>query len=220
MDDFIIKSLSYIDDYWITEAMSSQESLQMKLFFQKERQKHFLYTGLCIAAAACIVSLSLFVSIVHKKGQNQPMQPALETQFESEPEPNTEKDFSDKPSFDSDDNIFSLSSNGIHISRDFTSIIYGYAGNSLSLSDPNQKERLCSAIESLALARASDQELSSYQNLVGAYLLEFDNGITCSFTNEYFYYTDNNQPERSALYRLTDSNEFSTIRDLLEELSQ
>ena len=225
VDDFILKSFSYVDDCWITEAMSSQESFQMKLFFQKERQKKFLYTSICIAAAACIVSLSLFLSIVYKNGQNQPMQPELETQFESESEsepnsnPSTELDFSNEPSFETAGNNFTLFSNGIQISRDFTSIIYGYSGN-LLLLDPNQKDRLCSAIESLSLTSTSDEELSNYQNLVGAYLLEFDNGITCSFTDEYFCYTNSNQPAVSTLYRLTGSDEFSTIRNLLEELSQ
>lgn len=51
------------------------------------------------------------------------------------------------------------------------------------------KDRLCSAIEALSLQEASDEDLANYESLTGSYLIEFDNGIICAFTSQYFYYS-------------------------------
>lgn len=77
MNDLIMRALSYVDDRWITEAMSDQETLKMKRFFQKERKKQFLCTGICIATAACILSISLMWSMIHKNRNNHPLQSTL-----------------------------------------------------------------------------------------------------------------------------------------------
>ena len=37
MNELIMRALSYVDDRWITEAMSDYETVKMKHFFQKER---------------------------------------------------------------------------------------------------------------------------------------------------------------------------------------
>ena len=66
MNELIMRALSYVDDRWITEAMSDYETVKMKHFFQKERRKKYLCTAVCIAAAAFILSISLIWSIVHK----------------------------------------------------------------------------------------------------------------------------------------------------------
>ena len=54
MNELIMRALSYVDDRWITEAMSDYETVKMKHFFQKERRKKYLCTAVCIAAAAFI----------------------------------------------------------------------------------------------------------------------------------------------------------------------
>ena len=51
-------------------------------------------------------------------------------------------------------------------------------------------------------------------------LLEFDNGIICAFTSQYFYYSNGAQTEAPKLYRLLNSDDFDTIRRLVEELTQ
>lgn len=210
MNDLIMRALSYVDDRWITEAMSDQETLKMKRFFQKERQKQYLCTGMCIAAAACILSISLMWSMIHKNRNNHPLQSTLmETQSESE---STSESTTERHS--------ETTASQISINRNFTSIIYGYAGNTLSLNDPAQKDRLCSAIEALSLEDASDEDLANYESIVGSYLIEFDNGIACAFTSQYFYYSNSTQPEMSRLYRLSNSDDFDTIRSLVEELAQ
>ena len=89
MNELIMCALSYVDDRWITEAMSDYETVKMKHFFQKERRKKYLCTAVCIAAAAFILSISLIWSIVHKNMNNHldnhPLRPTLvETQSESE----------------------------------------------------------------------------------------------------------------------------------------
>ena len=89
MNELIMRALSYVDDRWITEAMSDYETVKMKHFFQKERRKKYLCTAVCIAAAAFILSISLIWSIVHKNMNNHldnhPLCPTLvETQSESE----------------------------------------------------------------------------------------------------------------------------------------
>ena len=66
MNELIMRALSYVDDRWITEAMSDYETVKMKHFFQKERRKKYLCTAVCIAAAAFIMSISLIWSIFHK----------------------------------------------------------------------------------------------------------------------------------------------------------
>jgi hypothetical protein len=108
----------------------------------------------------------------------------------------------------------------IYINRDFTSITYGYAGNIFSISDSAMKDRLCSAIEALSLQEASDEDLANYESLTGSYLIEFDNGIICAFTSQYFYYSNGAQTEAPKLYRLLNSDDFDTIRRLVEELIQ
>lgn len=108
----------------------------------------------------------------------------------------------------------------IYINRDFTSITYGYAGNTFSISDSAMKDRLCSAIEALSLQEASDEDLANYESLTGSYLIEFDNGIICAFTSQYFYYSNGAQTEAPKLYRLLNSDDFDTIRRLVEELIQ
>ena len=70
MNELIMRALSYVDDRWITEAMSDYETVKMKHFFQKERRKKYLCTAVCIAAAAFILSISLIWSIVHKYEQS------------------------------------------------------------------------------------------------------------------------------------------------------
>ena len=70
MNELIMRALSYVDDRWITEAMSDYETVKMKHFFQKERRKKYLCTAVCIAAAAFILSISLIWSIVHKNMNN------------------------------------------------------------------------------------------------------------------------------------------------------
>ena len=40
MNELIMRALSYVDDRWITEAMSDYETVKMKHFFQKERRKN------------------------------------------------------------------------------------------------------------------------------------------------------------------------------------
>ena len=42
MNELIMRALSYVDDRWITEAMSDYETVKMKHFFQKERRKKYL----------------------------------------------------------------------------------------------------------------------------------------------------------------------------------
>ena len=89
MNELIMRALSYVDDRWITEAMSDYETVKMKHFFQKERRKKYLCTAVCIAAAAFIMSISLIWSILHKNMNNHldnhPLLPTLvETQSESE----------------------------------------------------------------------------------------------------------------------------------------
>lgn len=54
MNELIMRALSYVDDRWITEAMSDYETVKMKHFFQKERRKKYLCTAVCIAAAAIL----------------------------------------------------------------------------------------------------------------------------------------------------------------------
>ena len=212
MNDLIMRALSYVDDRLITEAMSDQETLKMKRFFQKERQKQYLCAGMCIAAAACILSISLMWSMIQKSRNNHPLHPTLmETQSE----------FESKFESESIAKMHSeATANQISINRDFTSITYGYAGNTLSLNDSAQKDRLCSAIEALSLEDASDEDLANYESLVGSYLIVFDNGIACAFTSQYFYYSNSAQPEISKLYRLSNSDDFDTIRNLVEELAQ
>ena len=70
MNELIMRALSYVDDRWITEAMSDYETVKMKHFFQKERRKKYLCTAVCIAAAAFILSISLIWSIVQSSGQS------------------------------------------------------------------------------------------------------------------------------------------------------
>ena len=41
MNELIMRALSYVDDRWITEAMSDYETVKMKHFFQKERRKKY-----------------------------------------------------------------------------------------------------------------------------------------------------------------------------------
>lgn len=53
-----------------------------------------------------------------------------------------------------------------------------------------------------------------------SYLIEFDNGIICAFTSQYFYYSNGAQTEAPKLYRLLNSDDFDTIRRLVEELTQ
>ena len=220
MNELIIRALSYVEDRWIAEAMSDQETLKMKRFFQKERKKQYLCTGMCIAAASCILSISLMWSMIHKNRNNHPLQSTLmETESESSIETQSKSEFDSE--FESTTEMHSeATANQISINRDFTSIIYGYAGNTLSLNDSARKDRLCSAIEALSLEDASDKDLANYESLVGSYLIEFDNGITCAFTSQYFYYSNNAHPEMSKLYRLSDSDDFDTIRSLVEELAQ
>ena len=214
MNDLIMRALSYVDDRLITEAMSDQETLKMKRFFQKERQKQYLCAGMCIAAAACILSISLMWSMIQKNRTNHPLQPTLmETQSEFE----SESEFESKAIAEMHSEA---TSNQISINRDFTSITYGYAGNTLSLNDSARKDRLCSAIEALSLEDASDEDLANYESVVGSYLIEFDNGIACAFTSQYFYYSNSTQPEISKLYRLSNSDDFDMIRSLVEELAQ
>ena len=55
------------------------------------------------------------------------------------------------------------------------------------------KDRLCSAIEALSLQEASDEDLANYESLTGSYLIEFDNGIICASTSQYFYYSNGAQ---------------------------
>ena len=45
MNELIMRALSYVDDRWITEAMSDYETVKMKHFFQKERRKKYLCTA-------------------------------------------------------------------------------------------------------------------------------------------------------------------------------
>lgn len=228
MNDLIMRALSYVDDRWITEAMSDQETLKMKRFFQKERQKQYFCTGMCIAAAACILSISLMWSMIQKSRNNHPLQSTLmETQSDSESSIETQSksesdsEFESKSEFESTTEIHSeAATNQISINRNFTSITYGYAGNTLSLNDSARKDRLCSAIEALSLEDASDEDLANYESLVGSYLIEFNNGIACAFTSQYFYYSNSAHPEMSKLYRLSNSDDFDTIRSLVEELAQ
>lgn len=218
MNDLIMRALSYVDDRLITEAMSDQETLKMKRFFQKERQKQYLCAGMCIAAAACILSISLMWSMIQKSRNNHPLHPTLmETQSEFESKFESESEFESESTTE----IHSeATANQISINRDFTSITYGYASNTLSLNDSSQKDRLCSAIEALSLQEASDEDLANYKSLIGSYLIVFDNGIACAFTSQYFYYSNSAQPEISKLYRLSNSDDFDTIRNLVEELAQ
>ena len=149
MNELIMRALSYVDDRWITEAMSDYETVKMKHFFQKERRKKYLCTAVCIAAAAFILSISLIWSIVHKNMNNHldnhPLRPTLvETQSESESLLETK--------FEPESEIITemhseTTAHQIYINRDFTSITYGYAGNTFSISDSAMKDRLCSAIE-------------------------------------------------------------------------
>ena len=218
MNDLIMRALSYVDDRWIAEAMSDQEILKMKRFFQKERKKQYLCTGTCIAAAACILSISLMWSMIQKNRNNHPLQPTLmETQSEFESKFESESEFESESIAEMHSEA---TSNQLSINRDFTSITYGYAGNTLSISDSAQKDRLCSAIETLSLQEASDEDLANYKSLIGSYLIEFDNGIACAFTSQYFYYSNSAHPEMSKLYRLSNSDDFDTIRSLVEELAQ
>lgn len=88
MNELIMRALSYVDDRWITEAMSDYETVKMKHFFKKNAEK-YLCTAVCIAAAAFIMSISLIWSILHKNMNNHldnhPLRPTLvETQSESE----------------------------------------------------------------------------------------------------------------------------------------
>ena len=39
MNELIMRALSYVDDRWITEAMSDYETVKMKHFFTKRTQK-------------------------------------------------------------------------------------------------------------------------------------------------------------------------------------
>ena len=39
MNELIMRALSYVDDRWITEAMSDYETVKMKHFFSKRTQK-------------------------------------------------------------------------------------------------------------------------------------------------------------------------------------
>ena len=222
MNELIMRALSYVDDRWITEAMSDYETVKMKHFFQKERRKKYLCTAVCIAAAAFILSISLIWSIVHKNMNNHldnhPLRPTLvETQSESESLLETK--------FEPESEIITemhseTTAHQIYINRDFTSITYGYAGNTFSISDSAMKDRLCSAIEALSLQEASDEDLANYESLTGSYLIEFDNDIICAFTSQYFYYSNGAQTEAPKLYRLLNSDDFDTIRRLVEELTQ
>ena len=218
MNELIMRALSYVDDRWITEAMSDYETVKMKHFFQKERRKKYLCTAVCIAAAAFILSISLIWSIVHKNMNNHldnhPLRPTLvETQSESESLLETESEITTEMHSET-------TAHQIYINRDFTSITYGYAGNIFSISDSAMKDRLCSAIEALSLQEASDEDLANYESLTGSYLIEFDNGIICAFTSQYFYYSNGAQTEAPKLYRLLNSDDFDTIRRLVEELIQ
>lgn len=56
MNELIMRALSYVDDRWITEAMSDYETVKMKHFFQKERRKKYLCTAVCIACC-CLYSV-------------------------------------------------------------------------------------------------------------------------------------------------------------------
>ena len=207
MNELIMRALSYVDDRWITEAMSDYETVKMKHFFQKERRKKYLCTAVCIAAAAFILSISLIWSIVHKNMNNHldnhPLRPTLvETQSESESLLETKFE----PESEITTEMHSeTTAHQIYINRDFTSITYGYAGNTF---------------EALSLQEASDEDLANYESLTGSYLIEFDNGIICAFTSQYFYYSNGAQTEAPKLYRLLNSDDFDTIRRLVEELIQ
>ena len=56
MNELIMRALSYVDDRWITEAMSDYETVKMKHFFQKERRKKYLCTAVCICRC-CLYSV-------------------------------------------------------------------------------------------------------------------------------------------------------------------
>ena len=53
MNELIMRALSYVDDRWITEAMSDYETVKMKHFFQKERRKKYL----CMYCRCCLYSV-------------------------------------------------------------------------------------------------------------------------------------------------------------------
>ena len=172
MNELIMRALSYVDDRWITEAMSDYETVKMKHFFQKERRKKYLCTAVCIAAAAFILSISLIWSIVHKNMNNHldnhPLCPTLvETQSESESLLETKSELESEITTEMHSET---TAHQIYINRDFTSITYGYAGNTFSISDSAMKDRLCSAIEALSLQEASDEDLANYESLTGSYL--------------------------------------------------
>ena len=40
MNELIMRALSYVDDRWITEAMSDYETVKMKHFFKKNAEKN------------------------------------------------------------------------------------------------------------------------------------------------------------------------------------
>lgn len=230
MNDFILRSLSYIDDRWILEALNENESIQLRLLFQKNRRKQYFYSALCAACVVCILSVSLIWSLRQKNNQKQPLQIAEETsetseaeaigaEFQAESSSEIKSSAEVMPPSECNSSEKTKSEPLIYIDRNFNSITYGYADNTLVLTDSAQKERLCSAIEAIALRPASDEELSDYLGLIGSYLLEFDNGISCALTTQYFYYSNAAQPNESRLYCLTNPNDFSVIYNLLEELS-
>ena len=87
MNELIMRALSYVDDRWITEAMSDYETVKMKHFFAKmNAEKNYLCTA-SMYCRCCLLfcTISLIWSIVHKNMNNHldnhPLRPTLvETQ--------------------------------------------------------------------------------------------------------------------------------------------
>ena len=168
MNELIMRALSYVDDRWITEAMSDYETVKMKQFFSKKNAgKKYLCTAVCIAAAAFILSISLIWSIVHEKYEQSSGQSSFTPYIGGNT--NSESESCWKQSLSQSQKLLlrlhsETTAHQIYINRDFTSITYGYAGNTFSISDSAMKDRLCSAIEALSLQEASDEDLANYES--------------------------------------------------------
>ena len=61
MNELIMRALSYVDDRWITEAMSDYETVKMNIFSKERRKKYLLYCSMYCRCCLYSVHFSYLV---------------------------------------------------------------------------------------------------------------------------------------------------------------
>ncbi len=165
---------SYVDDTFIQEARS----------WKRDVKSNTIFFAVCSITAVAVIIGAIMMAFFFKGGFSDGKQPITNVPIIEETEVETESQTEAEVSQSAEYIV------PFELNRDFTTLVYGYAGEMVEITDAAKREWLCGVIESVPVRRATEEEKAEYNEMEGHYSFNLGD-VWCAMTSRYLMISGN-----------------------------